>query len=58
MFESSQTEVQEWKQMSLTGANLPYSQNDPRVTPTPQSRPFSLQGTSTSGIWFSLRLYM
>lgn len=51
MFESSQTEVQEWKQMSLTGANLPYSRNDPRVTPTPQSRPLSLQGTITSGPW-------
>lgn len=56
MFESSQTEVQEWKQMSLTGANLPYSRNDPRVTPIPQSRPLSLQGTITSGIWFPHRL--
>nr|XP_022298273.1 leucine-rich repeat serine/threonine-protein kinase 2-like isoform X2 [Crassostrea virginica] len=44
MFESSHAEGQEWKQMALTGANLPYNQLDPRVTPSPTSRPVQLNG--------------
>ncbi|XP_055999651.1 leucine-rich repeat serine/threonine-protein kinase 2-like isoform X2 [Ostrea edulis] len=44
LFESSHAEGQEWKQMSLTGANLPYSQSDPRVSPFTHSRPVLLNG--------------
>ena len=48
MFESSHAEGQKWKRMALTGANLPYNQLDPRVTPSPTSRPVQLNGRGLS----------
>ncbi|XP_060085692.1 leucine-rich repeat serine/threonine-protein kinase 2-like [Ylistrum balloti] len=49
VFEASCSEVDEWKQMTLTGANVPYSPSDPRLRQT--SRESSFVNLGYTGEW-------
>ena len=37
VFDLSPTEVEEWREMTLSGANVSYSRDDPRLQPSPNN---------------------
>jgi hypothetical protein len=43
VFEASQTEDEEWREFTLSGANPAYSSNDPRVQTSPSTRKNSFE---------------